>query len=94
MTMEKYKIRLGKFLDFIGIQAEDGSRSLEDKARTFAKKSKSDLNWAFANLVKFIQFQKDRVDKKEITPVTIGNYVKSIKLFAGINVRYRYNFSS
>ena len=81
MTRDRYKTRLAKFLDFIGIEAEGGSRSLEDKARIFAKKSKSDFNWAFANLLKFIQFQKDRVDKKEITGATVRNYVKSIKLF-------------
>ena len=31
MTREKYKIRLAKFLDFIGLEVEDGNRSLEDK---------------------------------------------------------------
>lgn len=81
MTRDRYKARLAKFLDFIGIEAEGGSRSLEDKARMFAKKSKSDFNWAFANLLKFIQFEKDRVDEKEITGATVRNYVKSIKLF-------------
>ena len=81
MTRDRYKTRLAKFLDFIGIEEEDGSRSLEDKARAFAKKSKCDFNWAFANLLKFIQYQKDRVDKKEITGATVRNYVKSIKLF-------------
>jgi hypothetical protein len=79
MTREKYKIRLAKFLDFIGL--EDGNRSLEDKARIFANKSMSDFNWAFAHILKFIQFQKDRVDRKEITAATVRNYVKSIKLF-------------
>jgi hypothetical protein len=64
MTREKYNIRLGKFLDFIGLEVENGNRSLEDKARIFAKKSKYDSNWAFADILKFIQFQKDRVDKK------------------------------
>jgi integrase len=81
MTRDKYKARLAKFLDFIGIEADDGNRYLEDKARTFAKKSKSDLNWAFVNLLKFIQFQKDRADKKQITAATVRNYVKSIELF-------------
>jgi integrase len=65
------KTRLAKFLDFIEI--ENGSKSLEDKARMFA--------WAFANILKFIQYQKDRVDKKEITGATVRNYAKSIKLF-------------
>jgi hypothetical protein len=68
-------------LDFIEIETEEGSSSLENKARTFAKKSKGDFNWAFANLLKFIQYQKDRVDKKEITRATVTKYVKSIKLF-------------
>jgi integrase len=80
MTMDRYKTRLAKFLDFIEVEVEDGSRSLEDKARTFAKKSKTDFNWAFAN-----QFQKGRVDKKEITGATVRNYVKSIKLFCEIS---------
>ena len=81
MTRDRYKTRLAKFLDFIGIEVEGDNRSLEDKARTFAKKSKSNFDWAFANILKFIQFQKDRVDKKEITGATVRNYVKSIKLF-------------
>jgi hypothetical protein len=51
MTRDRYETRLAKFLDFIGIEEEDGSRSLEDKARAFAKKSQSDFNWiSFANL--------------------------------------------
>jgi hypothetical protein len=81
MTRDRYKTRLAKFLDFIEIETEEDSKSLEDKARMFAKKSKHDFNWAFANLLKFIQYQKDRVDKKEITGATVRNYVKSIKLF-------------
>lgn len=68
-------------MDFIGIETESETRSLEEKTRAFAKKSKPDFNWAFANILKFIQFQKDRVDKKEITGATVRNYVKSIKLF-------------
>jgi hypothetical protein len=47
----------------------------------FTEKSKCDFNWTFADLSKFIQYQKDRVDKKEITGATVRNYVKSTKLF-------------
>jgi hypothetical protein len=35
----------------------------------------------FSNILKFIQFQKERVDKKEVTGATVRNYAKSIKLF-------------
>ena len=77
MTRNRYQTRLAKFFDFIGIA---GTR-LEDRARTFAKRSKVDSNWAFNNIIKFIQFQNDRINRNEITGATVRNYVKSIKLF-------------
>lgn len=43
MTRNRYQTRLAKFFDFIGIA---GTR-LEDRARTFAKRSKVDSNWAY-----------------------------------------------
>jgi integrase len=78
-TKEKYLLRLGKFLDYIGFQG-----TLEDKARAFASKGKVDGNWAFGSIIRFIQFQKDRFNSKEITAGTIRNYVKSIKLFCAM----------
>jgi integrase len=78
-TKEKYLLRLGKFLYYIGFQG-----ALEDKARAFASKGKVDGNWAFSSIIRFIQFQKDRFNNKEITAGTIRNYVKSIKLFCAM----------
>jgi integrase len=75
-TKEKYLLRLGKFLDYLNFQG-----TLEDKARAFARKGKADSIWAFNGLLKFIQFQKERFNRKEITAGTIRNYVKSVKLF-------------
>jgi hypothetical protein len=71
-------IQLAKFFDFIGIA---GTR-LEDRARAFAERGKNDSNWAFNNIVKFVQFQNSRVNKKEITGATVRNYVKSIWIVA------------
>lgn len=79
-TKEKYLLRLGKFLDYIGFQG-----TLEDKARAFANKGKVDGNWVFGSIIRFIQFQKDRFNNKEITAGTIRNYVKSIKLFCAVS---------
>jgi integrase len=45
------------------------------------KWGKENNNWALKNILKFVQYQKDSVEKKEITGVTVRNYVKSIKLF-------------
>ncbi len=53
MTRNRYQTRLAKFFDFIGIA---GTR-LEDRARAFAERGKNDSNWAFNNIVKFVQFQ-------------------------------------
>jgi hypothetical protein len=79
-TKEKYLLRLGKFLDHVGFHG-----ALEDMARAFAKKGKVDSNWAFGSIIRFIQFQKDRFNNKEITAGTIRNYVKSIKLFCAMS---------
>jgi hypothetical protein len=47
----------------------------------FAKNDRENGNWMLNNILKFVQYQKDRVDRKEITAARIRNYVKSINLF-------------
>jgi integrase len=37
--------------------------------------------WAFNSILEFLQTQKERFNRKEITAGTIRNYVKSVKLF-------------
>jgi hypothetical protein len=78
MTRDRYQTRLAKFFDFIGLEM---GVKLEDRARAFAQRGKDDGNWALNNIVKFVQYQRDRVERKEITGATVRNYVKSIKLF-------------
>ena len=75
-TKEKYLMRLGKFLNFLNLQG-----TLENKAMFFANKGKYDSVWAFNSILEFLQAQKERFNRKEITAGTIRNYVKSIKLF-------------
>jgi hypothetical protein len=77
MTRLKYEKRLAKFLEYSGF---DGNTT-EEKARIFAENGNKDVNWAFSNILKFVQHQLHRVNRKEITPATLRNYVKSIKLF-------------
>ena len=47
----------------------------------FAGRGIKDPNWAFSSIVKFLQFQRQRVEKEEITGATLRNFVKAIKLF-------------
>lgn len=68
---------IAKFFEFIGI---DG-KTIEERARNFVIKAKDDNTWAFSSVMKFTYFQRQRVDRKEISGATVRNYVKSIKLF-------------
>jgi hypothetical protein len=76
-TKEKYLLRLKKFLEFLDL--EDGN--LGTRARVFAQKAVNDDHWAFNCILKFMQLQKERFNRREIVAGTIRNYVKTIKLF-------------
>lgn len=80
VTRDRYSTRVAKFFDFTKIPG----RTLEQKARSFARKGKNDTDWAFSIILKFIYFQRERVEKKEISGATVINYTKSIKLFCNI----------
>jgi hypothetical protein len=56
MTKDRYKTRVAKFFDFIGLNKE--GRTVEEKARIFANRGKEDINWAFNNALKFIHAKK------------------------------------
>lgn len=79
MTREKYRGRLAKFFDFLGLQGP-----MEERARAFAERGK-DAQWVFINVLRFAQQQKERVERKEISPSTLRNYIKAIKLFCEMN---------
>ena len=54
---------------------------MEIRCNLFASKAKSNPDWAFSKVLLFLQFQKERIDNKEISPATLKNFVKAIKLF-------------
>ena len=55
--------------------------NLEEQCNLFAAKGLEDPRWAFSNIIKFLQYQKERVEKTEISAGTLRNFVKTIKLF-------------
>jgi hypothetical protein len=78
VTREKYQKRLDKFFNFIGMEGQ----TIEEKSRVFVNSAKKEGNgWIFNHVLKFMQYQLERANKKEITGSTIRNYLKSIKLF-------------
>ena len=66
------------FFNFINLLPNG---SLEEKCNLFAAKGLEDHKWAFNNIIKFLQYQKERVEKEDITGATLRNFVKTIKLF-------------
>jgi hypothetical protein len=55
--------------------------NLEEQCNLFATKGLEDPKWAFNNIIKFLQYQKERVEKAEISGGALRNFVKTIKLF-------------
>ena len=37
--------------------------------------------WTFTKIIGFLQFQRERVQREEITAATLYNFVKALKLF-------------
>ena len=78
VSREKYQARLGKFFDFLGL----GGIDAEEKSKNFILATKNNGNqWVFNNILQYMQFHLNRVNRKEITGSTVRNYLKSIKLF-------------
>lgn len=77
-TKEKYHGRMSKFFDFVGAKGT----TVEEKCIEFVDKAKIEREqWAFNQAFNFMQYQIERVYKKEITGSTVQNYLKSLKLF-------------
>lgn len=54
---------------------------MDVRCNLFVAKGNKDPNWAFSCIVKFLQYQKERVEREEIAGATLRNFVKAIKLF-------------
>ncbi|MGN6350557.1 MAG: hypothetical protein ACTHL3_03740 [Candidatus Nitrosocosmicus sp.] len=75
VTRQKYTKRLEKFFDFLAMEG----KTIEDKSISFVNKARFEGDqWVFNNVLKFMQFQLGRANRKEITCSTVRNYLKSI----------------
>lgn len=79
-SQRQYPGRFKVFLDYLGLEG-----TIDIQAKHFVKKAKKDPRWFHGSLMNFILYQKERVNKKEITEGTIGNYYKAVKLFCDMN---------
>jgi hypothetical protein len=78
VTRDYYLRRLRIFFNHINLLPGE---TIEKRCNLFAAKGKKDPNWAFNCIIKFLQYQKERVEREEITGATLRNFVKAIKLF-------------
>lgn len=66
------------FFNYLGLKPDD---TIQERCNSFANKGTNDPSWAFNCIVRFLQFQKERVENEEITGATLRNFIKAIKLF-------------
>ena len=72
LTRKYYERRLKKFFDFIEFEITE--QSIELRCNTFIEKSKYNTNWTLSQIIRFLQYQKERVVNREITAGTLKNY--------------------
>jgi hypothetical protein len=81
-VQRQYPNLLERFLDFGGFEGPD----MEEKTTKFCEFVKSRTSEEIEDLIiRFVLFQKERIDRKEITPGTLRNYLKALKLFCKMN---------
>lgn len=77
ITRDYYLRRLRSFFDFIELLPNE---KIELRCNQFAALA-INSNWTFSKIIGFLQFQKERVQREEITAATLYNFVKALKLF-------------
>ena len=63
ITTDYYLRRLRIFFNHINLEPD---KTIIERCNYFAVKSTNDPTWAFNSIIRFLQFQKDRVEKEEI----------------------------
>lgn len=81
----QYPSRLKVFMDFCGLEGSVG-----DQTKVLFLKAENNNSWIQSMLIKFIEFQKQRVKQGEILEATVRNYYKATKLFCESNLKFHY----
>jgi hypothetical protein len=82
VTRKYYERRIRQFLNLIRFNLEDGD--IESRSNAFAYKANHEIKWAIEHVIRFLQYQKSRVENGDITAATLRNYVKAIKSFCEV----------
>jgi hypothetical protein len=71
LTRKYYERRLRKFFDFIHFEIE--IEEIEKRCDCFVENGKRNTTGTLHQIVRFLQFQKERVEREEITAATLKN---------------------
>src|SRR6186713_3391718 len=75
-TKRQYPHRLDKFLTFMGLRG-----TIQEKCSKLDEYGNGNVNLLQSNIIRFINFQRERIVKKELSEGTLQNYIKALKLF-------------
>ena len=81
-TKKQYPGRLKAFFNYIGLPGN----SLEEQAQAFLAQARKGMDnnnqyWTEDTILFFLEFQKQRIDREEITAGTLVNFYSVIKTF-------------
>gem|GEM_PF-6489856 len=79
-SRRQYPRRLKLFFDSVGL-----SGTLNEQAIEFLTRSKVDINTQQDNLLRFLDFHKERVRRKELAAGMVKIYYRAVKLFCEMN---------
>ena len=76
----QYPKRLKMLFDFLNLPG-----SLEEQANEFLNKARQNIQWSQDSIMKFLDYHKERVRRKELAAGTLENYYRAAKLFCEMN---------
>ena len=77
----KRSFNIHRFLDFCKFEGHD----VEQKAIKFSCFAKSKSQEVKDLVIRYVLFQKEKLDEGDITSCTLRNYVRAVKLFCRMN---------
>ncbi len=73
LTRKYYERRIRNFFEFIQFCPD---KDMEERCNSFVNAMLNDSNWGLNKIITFLQYQKERTKKGDITSATLINFVK------------------
>jgi integrase len=84
-TKRQYPKRLKVVFDYLVSINELKEIQLENQCKEIVSKTLQNPRWLSSCIMRFIMFQNERIQRKEIVAITAYNYIRSLKLFIDMN---------